>query len=128
MKKKLKGFKPHEKVSRKRVMVPAVRINRKGYFILNAYLIKEIGESPGGFTMQFFYSKDQNAIAIQFKKMEARDLNQKEHIKLKTPRWTLCARDFLKSNKLDSRVDNDKFYPMEKILETRKDQTWAFSL
>lgn len=128
MKKKLKGFKAHEKISRKRIMIPAVRITENGYFILNAPFVKQIGESLGGFSMQFFYSKSQKSIAIQFKKIDEKNIEPKELPKLKTPRWILCARDFLKSSDIEYKIDRNKFYPIKKILEAKKEQTWVFRL
>lgn len=109
-----------EKVSRKRVKIPAIRVTQTGYFILNAALVKEIGESPGGFTIQFLYSKSQNSIAIVFNKAENKSVSEKT-------RWIICGRDFLKKQ-VESKIDHEKFYPATRILNSKNQEAWSFYL
>ena len=120
---KLKSFKPHNKVSRKRVLVPAVRVTEKGYLILNAPFVREIGEAIGGFLVQFLYSKDEESIGILFYSLNADKKLPSEKVK-----HIICARDFLNRNELSHQINHGKFYPVEKIMSRKKEQTWAFYL
>lgn len=118
---KLKNFKPHKKITRKRVNFPAIRVTEKGYFILNAKFIREIGQGAGGFVCNLLYSKKDNSIGIEFQ--EYKSLEEPENIKP-----TLCAKYFIVINYLDGKFDHNKFYPVEKIMKSSKKQVWAFRL